>query len=824
MKVYYIMNKKINFALFSLGITISACAKDTPSLPKQPPVLCDLSSSEDVSGFMPEHVLLRTMTQSYCKYYEFVLVDGRIYSKKTGEDKWELFLKTGLPFQSSHRDRFETPYAVRELCCDADSLYVFDDQGIMYSMFIAKGAPEKPFHWRRLSGFPKRNYVTQDSLVIGKRGWSMGARRGDILWYEDRYGNQHHYGTMGLETIYFLTKDGQHIRFTDSGVPADFSHSIECPAKGTFIAQNISVSGDTIFLIGNKGTMYTRLIDFDTMGCDPMFFQYTYDKVEQKSRGTEYISNYSPWALPSEDWAQQARIPLEGSARLSKMISIAQTGQGNYARELRVAGTDKDGIVGYYHKMLYESKWAFTKAELVISDDSWLDPAAEEYGEGDSHSYTGFLTKNGVKVDGVQCSIAGAALSSEDRCMLSLSYASETFSCAVYPVEKWTFVKRHAPGFDGTPKYYFITVELRESDLNNYSEPFREILLDLFQGKNHKLFAFGAQASTEYYEIDSEGRDSNIFTDGRIKNSYSFFMTKSGENIHPFVYKGVTSLFATISETENPMDEKLLLEEGRVYSIKERSFIEQKIAANKELKERLVASIRENLASKGTADLSRWGYNLVDLVTRVTFLNRINFPKIKQMTSFGGDLMSSNASLYRDLLSYTEWTYPSMLELVELRIRNYQKLIDDFNNNAIETSLEPGFHNSFSGYFRDAGIPVHLTGGSSRNVSETGDLLDEFSLDGLFPWFLLQRKDGTVILIRLKNAARTIYDKSESLKIPATFTVVSVPSNERHTVPDNENTISDIDSYEGVFDWNGDTARIYVKNAVFSKKLIFCGK
>ena len=219
-------------------------------------MLVDVTDIQDVSGFLPDEVFIRTMTQSYCKYYSFVLVDGRIYARKTGESEWKLFLKTGLPFSKSlkKKDRFDSPSFIREICADADSLYAFDSDGYLYICYLTdvEGGKEKSLRWHKIFGFPKNSYLLQNELVENKRGWSMGARRAGVLWYEDIYGNEHHFGTMGLETVYFLTEDGQGIRFTDSGLPPDFSRSIQCPLEGRFISQHISVSGDTIFLIGDK--------------------------------------------------------------------------------------------------------------------------------------------------------------------------------------------------------------------------------------------------------------------------------------------------------------------------------------------------------------------------------------------------------------------------------------------------------------------------------------------------------------------------------------------------------------------------------------------
>lgn len=813
------MKKKVPFILvtilLALGISVSVspvCSQERRSRPAPEPVLRDISKTQDVSGFLPEKVLLRTMTQSYCAYYEFALADGRIYAKKPGEDRWELFLKTGLPFKSPGGDKFDPPSAIREISCDADALYAFDDQGIMYTVFFKKVLRQQAFKWRVLSGFPRNTMAVQNGLVVNKRGWSLGTRRDDILWYEDRYGNQHHWGTMGLETFYFLTEDGQHIRFSDSGLPPDFSRSIECPEKGSFIAENISVSGSTIFLIGCRGTMYTRLIDFDTMGCDPMFFLYTYDVQKQGKRGSDYLSNYTAWALPAEDWAKQPPVPLEGKARLTKMISIAQTGQGNYARELRVAGCDKNGIVGYWHKMLYEQKWSFVPASLVLDDSVWLDGSGEEYGRPQTISYTGSVTKNGAKLEGVSCSLEGATLSSEDRCTLTVRMGDEAFTCKLFPVEKWTYVLRYDPGFDGTPRYYFITPELDERKLDGYSAPFRDILSDIFRGANHSLFTYSAVATADCYEIDTGNR--GAFQGG---NSYKMLMTRDGRDAQPFVVRSSSLLFQEGSDLENLMEEKFLLDEGRTYTAQDRQLIQGRIAANTGLAKKLRAAIQENIASHDNAELSRWGYNLLDLITRVTFLNRLNVPKIKQMTSFGRDIMSTNASLYRDLLAYSEWTYPSMLELITLRIKYYGKLLAAVDAGEPEATLPKGFHNSFMPYYDDIGLSAHLEGG--------GDSMDTFSMEGMFPWFMIQKADGSAILLRLDDSARAILDGGRKIRIPAAFTVVSDQSGTPASIPDRgQKKLSHIDSYEGEFVWEKGEAKVYLKDSVFGKKLIFRGR
>ena len=75
-------------------------------------------NSQDASGFLPDEIFLRTMTQSHCKYFDFTIVDGRIYAKKPSEKKWRLFLKTGLPYSKMNTtglDEFPIPERVAEI-------------------------------------------------------------------------------------------------------------------------------------------------------------------------------------------------------------------------------------------------------------------------------------------------------------------------------------------------------------------------------------------------------------------------------------------------------------------------------------------------------------------------------------------------------------------------------------------------------------------------------------------------------------------------------------------------------------------------------------
>ncbi len=795
--------------------------------------LHDLYKTQDVNGFMPEQVYIKTMTQTYCKNYNFVVVDGRIYVKRDGEEKWILFLKKGLPFSEESKRRksyFKTPEAVREICADADSLFAFDENGVMYNCYINSGTKEKLFVWKKIFGFPKKNPLIQNDLVLNKRGWGMGVRRQDILWYTDIFGNEHHYGTMGLETIYFLTEDGQHIRFTDSGLPPDFSRSIRCPLDGKFVAENISVSGDTIFLIGNDGSMYTRLIDFDTMGCDPMFFKYTYDYSAQKYKGTNYLSNYSEWGLPAEGWKKQEDIPLLGIAKLTKAISIAQNGQGNNARELRVAGTSETGKTGYYFKQLNEKNWSFKPAKLDLSKEIFLDNTKPSELPNEEYAYKGYLSKNDTTLSEYTCSLKNFSLTSEEKSILTITRNKESVSLIVYPIEMWTYVLRYNPGYDGSARSYFLTAEFDSKKFDGLSNDFKNLLDDMFGDKNHKLFAFNAEATNKYFQIDFTGKELRSLSNPLAKpNKYTMFMTTDGAaEIHPDVYKG--SLVLTQPLIQEASNSDLLMPEKETYTIRDRSELLKKVEANENYKAKVQTEIDLTKEYEKKTDTSRWGYNAIDLLTTVTFLNKIDFPKIKTMTSYGSELMNTNAESFARLADYKEWCYPHILEIVDLRIKAYSEILEDFDGDEISKKINPRFCNTFPEYFKLVNLPTSVDGFSSSADSKAQ--LAQITFISYVPGFLLQLQDetNTTVLIELQNSAKLIYSRSSEQKlsdhpfiVPVTFQTVFVPTDNSGEKKTTVAKIENLSSKKGSLVWDGETLSISVKNTPFTSVMLFSG-
>lgn len=818
-----------------------------------------VDASANVNGRLPEQVYIKTLTQTFCRDYQFCIVDGRIYYKLMPgaeysnpglvETDWQLLGETGLPTPRKASD-FPLPTEIVEISADADTLLAFDSDGGMYQMFTNTNAPGRPFEWIWDFGWPERTHLVQNQLVKNKRAWASAARRQDVLWHEDIYGNPHHYGTMGIETIYFLTEDGQHIRFTDSGLPADFSRSLQGPEEGTFIAENLSASASTLFVINKAGTMYTRLADFDTIGCDPMFFKYTYERLPQKYDGTQYLSNYSPWALPSEPWLRQPDIPLEGQARLTRHITILQNGQGNGARELRVAGTNAQGETGYYSKAIFAHKpqdWTFVAAPLQLAEDTFLPVTAEGVpqevldnlsGPSQKLCFSGSLWQEGHRIPELTCTIKDFIMS-EGACTLELSYRDETKAITLHPVEMWSYMFRHDPGLDGTQKNFFITIEYPASSLESKYPEFQTILHKLFADKNKVVFSSHAAATENLFYLAVDYKDPKLVNrplsargDSGVpvvaaprqkKNDFVFILTSQGTDPQQDYTRLAAKTLYQSPAVEQFTSQRLQLEPGATITQENRALLDKALLENQTYRSMLLQELElfKQYASK--ANVSRWGYNIADLLTTVTMLNQIDFPKIKTATSFGGEILEQNARTYKAQFETRTWTYSHLLELLDLRIATYKALQKVLEEGADRVQVPKKLYNTHFQYLTEAQFPTAIQGASNlgQDCQATILLLPDAPL---FPGLclVLQEEGETYfVLIELKNSAQQIFSRKTppSLDNPLILDTQFTAFSDSGVIP---KELKNSPKWKGTLHWNGSELAVTAKTSLFGKKQLFC--
>ena len=265
-------------------------------------------------------------------------------------------------------------------------------------------------------------------------------------------------------------------------------------------------------------------------------------------------------------------------------------------------------------------------------------------------------------------------------------------------------------------------------------------------------------------------------------------------------------------------NENLLLEHGRTYSIKERSFVQSKINENKKYRELLKSDLEQFEELKKTARHTRWGYSALDFITTITFLNKINFPKIKQLSTYGADLLATNFSSFEELVQYRNFVYRKVIELIDLRIENYEKIIQDFDNNEIYSTLNPNLRNSFSEYFDEVSLPRKM----KMELSKNNIAIEQINDVSYLPAYYLKTKNGTVVTIVLKNSAKKILeflnDKKNFEASPLVLNAEFI-SEEISEIDLKENkAFKRISNKKGTIEWNGKTLKI-----LSGKKILFEG-
>ncbi|GHU88013.1 hypothetical protein FACS189476_04400 [Spirochaetia bacterium] len=682
-------------------LALSSCASMEAALRNlDAPVLREYrrqNAVEDINGDFPEAVYIKTKTQTFNTYHYYILKDGLIYYKlidpvngpfplvfgrKIKEPKeWTLFdeikpdrsakphAEAGLP-HAAHNPRFNRPKKIVEISADADELVALSDEGGFYRFCFDENIARRNNMWHDKQGWPKGEQLFLDSRTAKNITWALGKRNNQVLYYEDTFGNQHHNGTMEIATTYMLLEDGQEICYADTGLPADFSRNYIGPERGAFKAVSLSASASTMFVINETGEMYTRLADFDVIGCDPMFFKYTYVPYKSDLPGTNYFSNLNEWALPAEDWRAQSRIPLAGGAALTPYITILQNGQGNSARELRVAGFNEQGETGYWTKAIFADSWQFKAVPLNLPKDSVLQATQVERGErGQSPdvSLRGFFWNENEKEADWEYEIPNFNIL-EGSCDLRITKNGETGVIKLHPVELWTHLKRDyvAQGGGwvssdgdsaGAPKLFFVTLEIPEGAFAGLSEKFTQELTGKYAANDKKLFQYTMAATTHQIILrDNDNINKVLYlTDGTISDYFPGFRPEQYfETRDEFLRAQSPELVFAAYETPKELREKIILNQNFL----------------KEIKTRIVR-LR---ASKEAAAKVTNSYLVADFFSHITFLKYFDLPKIKTMTSFGKRIVLINKG-YSDTMYNTRIAlYQDLVALLQERIKEYRRM------------------------------------------------------------------------------------------------------------------------------------------------------
>ncbi|MDR3123708.1 MAG: hypothetical protein LBU16_08030 [Treponema sp.] len=746
------------FCLGACASTDARCSFETGVFPAAS------YGAEDINGSFPEAVYIKTKTQTFNAYHYYIVRDGRIWHKSIDPEQkprdWTLFKKTGLP-HNYLKPSFNKTNRIVEISADADELAALSAEGAFYRYCFDLTIAHASNVWLDRQGWPEAGQLCLDERTAENRAWALGKRNAQVLYYEDAFGNQHHNGAMEIATTYMLLKDGQEIAYADTGLPSDFSRNYIGPERGTFKALSLSASASTMFVINEAGEMYTRMADFDIIGCDPMLFKYTYIPYKSPLAGTNYFSNLNEWALPPEDWRKQPPIPAQGSAAITRHITILQNGQGNAARELRVAGRNENGESGYWTKAVFADAWGFKPAPLHISEGDFLRAAegAENYGERGTSmdkSYRGYWWAKGAKENDWEYTIPNFNIL-EGSCDFLISFQDETCALKLHPVEMWTYLKReYSPGRAGPPKLFIVTLEIPENAFAGLSEDFARRVNEKFAKNDRVFFKYLMAASPQFLLMvnhDVKSRDiqeSGLFlTDGTLSGYYPEFRPSWS------VASEETAL-----RYASPA---LVFNASAVAPGEQRGELRKKIEANKaiavELKRRIAEYRRDKLAAARLGMI----YLPFHYVARFTPLRFIDVPKIRTVTSYGEEIVLAN-SIHTNSVSDTSiWICKKILALTELRIKCYEETEQQFLGGSADIAIPAGYSETMTGYWDIAGLPRGIKGNFS---TPQGDLPATLRLHAgekngeLFGWYLsINNNDSFAFFIDPKKSAAAIYSR-----------------------------------------------------------------
>jgi hypothetical protein len=287
-------------------------------------------------GLLPPRVYLRTRTETFNRQYAFAVRHGAIYAQVPGHE-WR---RMELPPCFDGR--------VKSIAADDDEMIALDGARRVFTMDNAS-KPGELFNWSSRWGTPfwlGPGYTLPDGLLAWS--WSVVSPIEDGNW-TDPAGNRHAIGNGKVSHIWALRNGGRRISFWDPWLPLDESYGICGPLRGRFRAVNLSASGSTLFVIGRRGDMFTRIYDFDLSGHDDFFFDYSYENQRGKGAG-------APIQLPAAPWVHQPKVP----GPITRSISIHKVGRDLLHRTLRVRG-----IGGYWEKDFGAGgAWAFHAARL----------------------------------------------------------------------------------------------------------------------------------------------------------------------------------------------------------------------------------------------------------------------------------------------------------------------------------------------------------------------------------------------------------------------------------------------------------------------------
>ncbi len=664
---------------------------------------------------LPDKIFIKTTTESFTVDYYFALYDGKIYYKRNQEvtnneiiyhklqnqdpelfNEWKLLEPDGIPdsvknegipglpnpSKRKFRD-FKVPKKIIEISADNSILIALSDENQFYYCYLNDGSK---FHgikgWADKWGGPAAELYYSEKF----KRWDVGCRSEKVEWFEDPDGYKRSYSGFGLSTLYALSKDGRDIYFVDNGMPQSFHDIIAGPINGEFIAENMSVSGDTIFLIDKFGNMYTRMADFDTIGDDVMLYKYTYRSLPlpknndgRSFEATQFGKEFMNIAvkLPCEPWRKQKMIQLKNKAKITNKITILTTDKGNAGRELRVAGLDENGNNGYYYKNIFEEEWKFKAVEVEINKKDLIEVGYDKINLGESvrKDYKGKIKFfENLQVEASLLNFTSKyAPSTLDPAIIQFTIDNETIEIKLHMVNTWKAIFNPDEYPYQEPRTFFGTLEIPE-EINTNNKKINRIMKRLHNRYDKKEFRFVVESGNNYVRIHKKLGSKDIFVMNFVRENTRMEDIENRSFLNPYIEE--KNEFRDRASDEsliyNDIDNIFFNDQKKIGDLKEK--LELNINTYNELKK--LRKITRNNTVK--AVFRCFGFRIIQGFFLAT--GTIVIPESTHFFKHIGMLFRIQAIQMTELYYQTMDDYESSMIVLKNRINLYYNKIKEINS------------------------------------------------------------------------------------------------------------------------------------------------
>lgn len=349
---------------------------------------------------LPSRVVFKDQTSTFSTKYAFSLLNGQIFVRRA---------TAGVPLQGESWHLLKLPACldgkITSITADEKLLFALGPGRQLYSNGMPNGAPATE-HWTWRWG-PYFYLGSGMTLFKDVSRWSASGFSPDATFTDTSGRTQH---PIGVATAYLMRDNGRRITYLDPWLPQDESREVCTPRRGTLPLANLSSAGSTIFAVGQRGELFTRLYDFDVSGANTVLGKYSWQNPRPASD--------TRWQLPGPEWRTQPKP----RGTITDRISIARTGVDASDRLLVVEGRDSKGRKGRFEKKIYAPSWEFTVSKDSLKGRTLPLKSPLAYGKVDSRTYKGTIGGREAVVSnfGPECSPATLTVSFGGKLKLNL--------------------------------------------------------------------------------------------------------------------------------------------------------------------------------------------------------------------------------------------------------------------------------------------------------------------------------------------------------------------------------------------------------------------